>query len=562
VRRTLLILTVVAAAIFVATPPRTQPLPPRPPELSEAVRGVVHVHTKRSDGSGTAEQVARAASRVGLRFVLLSDHGDATRRPDPPAYHAGVLMVDAVEISTDGGHVVALGLPKSPYPLAGEARDVVEDIQRMGGNAIAAHPASRKADLRWTDWNVPVQGLEHINGDSEWRDESPWRLARALLAYPVRPVETLALLFDRSEEAFRRWDGLSRTRRVVAVAGADAHGRIGLRAQEPYGGRFALPIPGYESVFRSMSIALPRARLSSDAAVDARVVLDEIAAGRVFSSVDALGARPAFEFTAASGPARASGGEALKADGPVRIEVAAQAPADAVIVLFRDGVQLLESSGPRLHQDVEPFPAAYRAEVRLPGAPGEPPVPWIVSNPIHVNRNGDALRTPARAPATTRKDLYTDGPASEWTVEHSSASHAAVDAVKAVSGTQLLFRYAISGGASSHPFAALATPTGPALAEHDRLTFTARANRPMRVSVQLRAHTTDPAGERWHRSVFVDTTPREISVWFDEMRPRGMTSTPKAPLHTVRSLLFVVDTVNTPAGTAGQMFLDDLRYER
>jgi hypothetical protein len=84
----------------------------------------------------------------------------------------------------------------------------------------------------------------------------------------------------------------------------------------------------------------------------------------------------------------------------------------------------------------------------------------------------------------------------------------------------------------------------------------------MRVSVQLRAPTSPPEGERWHRSVFVDTVPREISVWFDEMRPRGMTSTPKPLLEKIQSVLFVIDTVNTPAGTAGQLTLDDVRYER
>jgi hypothetical protein len=147
-------------------------------------------------------------------------------------------------------------------------------------------------------------------------------------------------------------------------------------------------------------------------------------------------------------------------------------------------------------------------------------------------------------------------------VEHSSASQAAVDVVNAVTGTQLLLRYALSGTASSHPFAALAVRAGPALVGHDRLTFKARADRPMRVSVQLRAPTSPPDGERWHRSVFVDTVPREISVRFADMRPRGVTRTPKPALETIQSVLFVIDTVNTPTGTAGQLSLDDVRYER
>jgi hypothetical protein len=375
VRRVLLTLAALAIVVYVCVPREAHVLPPAPSQIGEPVRGVFHVHTRRSDGSGTVEQVARAAARAGLRFVVVTDHGDGTRARSAPAYHNGVLVIDAVEVSTNHGHVVALNADRSPYPLAGEARDVAEDIRRMGGVAIAAHPGSRKPQLRWTDWGVPVDGLEHMNGDSEWRDEPAWRLARAIFAYPVRPVETLGLLFDRSDDVLRQWDALTTTRRVVAIAGADAHGRLGLRAQEPYQGWLALPIPGYESVFRSASIALPQARLSRDAENDAKAVIDEIRAGRVFSSVDALAAQPRFHFAATSGRFQAAGGEVLTLDGPVRIEVTAQAPPDVEIVLLRNGARLATSTGASLHHDGEPVPAVYRVEVNLRGAPGEPPVP-------------------------------------------------------------------------------------------------------------------------------------------------------------------------------------------
>ena len=216
-----------------------------------------------------------------------------------------------------------------------------------------------------------------------------------------------------------------------------------------------------------------------------------------------------------------------------------------------------------LRHDVDGGRGAFRVEVNLPGAPGTPPVPWITSNPIYVGYGpAQSVQQPKRTAATTRAELYVDGPAPDWTVEHSRPSQGALDVVKAVTGTQLLLRYALSGPVSSHPYAALVVPAGSALASHDRLTFKAHASRPMRVSVQVRTPSVDPAGERWHRSVFVDTTPREISVWFDDMKPRGTTSTPTPPLEKVGWILFVVDTVNTAPGTAGQFFLDDVRYER
>ena len=65
----------------------------------------------------------------------MTDHGDATRQPSP-AYINGVLCIDAVEISTNGGHVMALDMPAAPYPLGGEAAAVVEDVLRLGGMPV------------------------------------------------------------------------------------------------------------------------------------------------------------------------------------------------------------------------------------------------------------------------------------------------------------------------------------------------------------------------------------------------------------------------------------------
>src|SRR5438874_13804427 len=126
-------------------------IPPRRTALDDAfdgtVPGVIHVHTSRSDGLGSPDEVAAAAARAGLKFVVFTDHGDATRTPDPPMYRSGVLCLDGVEVSTKGGHYVALDMPASPYPLHGEARDVVEDVRRLGGFGIAAHPDSPKPQL-------------------------------------------------------------------------------------------------------------------------------------------------------------------------------------------------------------------------------------------------------------------------------------------------------------------------------------------------------------------------------------------------------------------------------
>ena len=93
---------------------------PRAPPAS-TVRGAFHIHSDRSDGSGSVDAIAAAAARAGLQFIILTDHGDGTRAPDAPAYRSGVLTIDGVELNTTSGHYAAIGLPASPYPIAGHA---------------------------------------------------------------------------------------------------------------------------------------------------------------------------------------------------------------------------------------------------------------------------------------------------------------------------------------------------------------------------------------------------------------------------------------------------------
>jgi hypothetical protein len=95
---------------------------------------------------------------------------------------------------------------------------VLEDVHRLGGFGIAAHPDSPKAELQWRDWSLRVDGIEWLNVDSEWRDESRMALSRALLTYWFRPGETLASLLDSPEPHVRAlgWSMVSST--IVAVA--------------------------------------------------------------------------------------------------------------------------------------------------------------------------------------------------------------------------------------------------------------------------------------------------------------------------------------------------------
>ncbi|HEY0284354.1 MAG TPA: CehA/McbA family metallohydrolase, partial [Vicinamibacterales bacterium] len=405
--RTALLAAAVLAAAFLFL---LLPLPSRPVVLSPpssqilTAAGSLHIHTNRSDGSGSSDEVAAAAARAGLNFIVLTDHGDATRTPDPPQYRSGVLVIDAVELSTDGGHYIAIGLPQAPYPLRGEARDVVDDVRRLGGFGIVAHPHSVKPSLRWTDWNAPFDAMEWLNADSEWRDEGSAQLARALIRYPFRPAETLASLLDRPDATLARWDMLTQQRQVVAVAGADAHARAGWMDDDAngYRGGWFLKMPSYETSFRTFSTRLIlNHALRGNADADAAEVLSALKAGRVYSAIDALAAPPRLEFRSRAGEFVRSTGEL----GPGGIFVASSSvTTGGVVVLRKDGRIVAQQPLPEVTFDSKGEEGTYRAEVYLSSAPGDPPVPWIVSNPIYIRPSGWGTPLPVavETPTITR----------------------------------------------------------------------------------------------------------------------------------------------------------------
>lgn len=557
----LIALAVVVLIGFAMLPRRARQTDAAP---ANVVRGAIHVHSNRSDGSGTPDAIAAAAAAAGLQFVVLTDHGDGTRAPAVPSYRHGVLVIDGVEVNTTGGHFVAMGVPASPYPLAGTPAAVIEDIHRLGGFGVAAHPGSARPSLSWQGWDVPIDGLEWINADSEWRDEARIPIARALMTYILRPPESMATLLDRPAAVLERWDTLAQRRRVIGVAGSDAHARLGFRQRSDpdEGSGLHVRLPGYESTFRTFSnrVVLDAA-LSGDAAADQQRLLDAVRNGHVYTVVDALATPGSLTFTATSGSRSAQIGDVLPVDGDVVLRASAAAPPGTTLILLRNGQRVHEVTDGTLELNGGRERAAYRIEAYTSGAPGAPPVPWIVSNPIYVGLSEEEAAVPvpgvvSRIPARTAEAAAEFGPRD---------TSAVVTAVPVDGGTRRFagdpaidWTYALTPGAPVGQFAAVAIPISPGLAEFERVQFVVSASSPMRAWVQLRVAAGN--AERYGATFFADDTPRTVDIPFTSFAPIGVTSDATVPLDTAAFLLFVVDTLNTLPGTSGRLVISEVGF--
>ena len=536
------LVALVAAGVFLFMAAR----PPSPVAIdasgwtelaARTVSGAYHIHTTRSDGIGDRAAVAAAAARAGLRFVILTDHGDATRPPDPPAYLDGVLVLDGVEISTDDGHYVALDLPRAPYPLGGAGEAVVEDVRRLGGFGIAAHPDSPKPALRWTDDRAPIDGLEWLNTDSEWRAESRLRLARAGIAYFLRPGPALAGLFDRPA-TLDRWDRMTRFRQVVAIGGADAHGGVGRRAEDT--GRSLsgmIGIPSYEASFRAFSnrVVLD-GPLSGDAVQDARALYGAIRKGSLFTAIDALAGPALLDFHVEGGLERTGMGGILPDESDATIVARALLPPGGEMVLLHDGRELTRGSG-EIRRDVSDAHGAYRIEVRVPGSPGTPPVPWLVSNPVYF---GGTAR--AAAPEASGASSASIAPF-PWRIEKDPSSRGTLR----TSDHEIALEYQLGDGPRNSQFVALATDLQRQAFRSIDLTLA--GDRPLRVSVQVR----HSDGRRWGSSFYVDPAGSNLRIPLSRLRPIGQGPAAGSPISSidVTSILVVVDLANAEPGRAG-----------
>lgn len=492
-------------------------LPPTPLRLSlegvdgdlrrRTITGAYHIHTSRSDGADPKPLVAAAAARAGLSFAIFADHGDGTRAPESPAYIDGVLCIDAVEISTNGGHYVALGVDAAPYPLGGEAAAVVEDVRRLGGFGFAAHPDHPTPELAWTNWNAPIDGLEWLNADSEWRTESRLALTRAVLNYLLRPAPAIASVLDRPTQTLARWDALSRTHRVVTLAAVDAHGGARAEMSERAEPRVAVG-PSYETSFRALTnrVVLDRP-LSGDATEDASAVLNAIRRGSVYSVIDAVSPDVVVDLD--------------------KLRVVSPLPPGAEVKTITSDV-------------------GRRLEVQAGQSPGDPPVPWVLTNWVYSSPLPKPTPNPEAAVASAMPIA-----AGEWRVEKDTLSEGQLEN----SRSAFDLRYSLGEGPPANQFVAAAADlleTPP----FQILTFNGRASRPTRVSVQLRF---PPDDRRWVKSIYLDTEERAFAIPAGELVPAERSGPVMPPPERARSLLFVVDLVNAKPGDSGELTISDVR---
>ena len=536
---------------------------PDPADGFSRVAGVVHVHTTASDGTGTPEEVAAAASAAGLGFVFITDHNNLDAK-DVEGYHGTTLVLVGVEASTQSGHLLGLGIPDPVFRFSGDAPDALDDIRLLGGAAFAAHPLSRREDFRWTGWDLPGPwGIELLNGDSQWREAGGSSLAKSAALYGLNPRYALLQGLGRPRSVLERWDAVLAKRDVPGIAGADAHARIVIRKDT------ALPLPSYRSMFGVFqNHVLLEAPLEGDPLRDGRAIVDALARGRSYAAVDALAPATDFFFTAEAGADRWTMGDTVAPRPNLRLRAGGRLARGTRLSLLRDGREVRGGEGEIALQPVDP--GVYRTEVRVPGWD----VPWILSNPIYVfppeaaeerKRRGAWPAEPTAPPAAMIVDSF-DGatvfqPAFD---QRSSVAEPILDPAAGSDGkgaARLRFRLGIPDASWPHAYCALVNQQGRDLSGRSGLVFSIKGDGVYRIWVQVRDDnplSADDGMEFWFASVRTSTEWRRVAIPFARFRSINKKTDGRLDLDKVRQLVFVIDRGAEKPGSQGTIWIDDV----
>ena len=357
----------------------TQRVTPNSPQEYVDYKGVIHVHSSLGGHStGTFAELIAAAKANNLDFVIMTEHPQAefdTAAMTLNGVYAGVLFVNGNEVSTaDGDRLLLIPGPANANEQH-TTKEFVGQQKTTHGLAFAAYPTESQT---WQ--SNAVDGVEVYNLFTNAKQTSHLiTFFDGLWSYRSYPDLMFANFGARPDENLQRWnDAMSSTnRRLVAIAGNDAHSNLGFGLSDSTGKQVAgIKLDPYERSFR---VVRTHILLKRDQALTRESLLEAISLGHCYVSFDIFGDGAGFDFRVSHSD-KMMGDEIASSN---QLELVATSPESARFVLLKSGSPTSQASGTRAQFPIA-APGVYRVEVYLDLPAPAASQPWIISNPIYV----------------------------------------------------------------------------------------------------------------------------------------------------------------------------------
>jgi hypothetical protein len=346
--------------------------------------GVLHIHTRASDGSGTVADVMTAAEKAHLSFVAITDHNVAMTQSDLDEDPPDLSIISGEELGTTAGHFLALGIPASwKEPKTKDDRELLAAAGAVGAFRVLAHPFHPHTP--WTDWQTTdFDGMEIWNEDATWRENNFFDLINALIMYGENNQLALVRLARTPEQNFAKWDELLQQRPLAGICAADTHARVRLALGKDW--KFPQYAPSLE-VAREHLLMSPDSGGGNPALASARELIDALKHGHSYCGLDSMYPSDGFSFRIATDNGSAGPGDILRAADNERLQISVPGGSSLPLIkVFRDGRKIDEQETRSIDEPVR-GPGHYRTEVflRQPGLTGwRRWTLWIFTNPVFV----------------------------------------------------------------------------------------------------------------------------------------------------------------------------------
>jgi hypothetical protein len=348
----------------------------------------LHIHSTYSDGSGTHEDIAKAACLAGLDAVIVTDHNVLVT--DKEGYYTfgdkKVLLLVGEEVHDQGrypqkNHLLVFGTNREISTYAPDLQVLIDQVRLSGGSSFIAHPFDPalplfdETDISWEEWSVKgFTGLEIWNGFSEMK--SVVNGYGSALFYALFPQ---FMAHTPLPATLKKWDELLASgRQIVAVGGSDAHA-----LHKSLGPIHRIVFP-YQFHFSAINnhLLLP-APLRGDLAYDRGAILTALARGNNFIGYDLPAPTRGFRFTANNRSGNASMGDEISIEDGVTLQI--RLPQIAELHLICDGEIIREWEKTTNGALTTTRAGVYRVEALIDHLGKRRG--WIYSNPIYIRPN-------------------------------------------------------------------------------------------------------------------------------------------------------------------------------
>ena len=354
-------------------------------DLLVEYQGVVHVHSFLGGHSkGGFREIISAAQANKLDFVIMTEHALSefnTAAMTLKGMHGSVLFINGNEMNTGSGRLLII--PGDEREMSGSFSTTEQSESSPERNLlqVVAYPEEFK---RWD--SQTYEGVEVYNVYTNAREINPVGMFfDGLWSYRSYPHLLFANFYRRPSANLKLWDQAiaNNGRKLVALAGNDAHANIGFELTDSTGKRLlGMQLDPYERSFSlvRMHIVTP---LAHDYVFEPNRLLAAISAGNCFIGFDIFGDTTGFRYSARDGNESKILGDEIKLEDEVRLN--ATLPVAGRMVLLKDGAVIHETANTRTMEYVAKERGSYRVEAYLPQL-GKPvgDQPWIISNPIYV----------------------------------------------------------------------------------------------------------------------------------------------------------------------------------